>query len=182
MHFWVKSVYGLHQATKDWYRTHDTIMVEFDSEINKSKSDPGFYHLVKTSVAGSVVPDFWFMVSLHVDDYAMAYSHEAYYASWIVFFGIKFKLSELGDVSNLLGMKILRTPTTISISQSAFIESLGHTYGVTGDKNILTPMSQGVHLTKYTGVLDPGIPYRELNGALLWPARKTHPEIMWGVV
>ena len=30
--------------------------------------------------------------------------------------------------------------------------------------------------------MDPGIPYRELNGALLWPARKTHPEIMWCVV
>ena len=43
-------------------------------------------------------------------------------------------------------------------------------------------MVPGVHFAKYTGILDPNIPYRELNGALLWPARKTHPEIMFAVV
>ena len=102
----------MHQATKDWYKTQDKRMMEFNSEITRSKSDPGFYYLVKTS-KGCDYLDFWFMVSLHIDDYAVAYSHEDFYKRWILFLNVTFKLSELGDVSNLLGLKILRTPSTI---------------------------------------------------------------------
>ena len=47
-----KSVYGLHQAAKDWYKTQDRRMSEFDKRIQKSKSDPGVYYLVKTSAGG----------------------------------------------------------------------------------------------------------------------------------
>jgi hypothetical protein len=171
-----KAIYGLHQATYNWNRTQHAKMVEFDKNIIQSKSDPCFYALVKPE------SDFYFFVSLHVDDYAIGYSHEDYYARWVLSFRQHFGMVELGDVSHLLGMRILRTPTTLSIDHVAYIERLAFTFGVSGEKSVATPMLAHLHLKPNPGGSEPGIPFRELNGSLLWPARKTHPEILWSVV
>ena len=185
-----KAVYGLKQATKKWYDTQHVQMLAFDSQISRSKSDPGFYYLVtaggkRVSSLDSAVscsPDFWFLVNLHVDDYAVAYSHEEYYARWVLHMSSHFAITELGDVSKLLGMRVQRTPTTLVIDHFMYIGMLGHTYGVCPDTAVSTPMRHGLKLTHLPGGPDPNFPFRELNGSMMYAVRKTHPEALWPVV
>ena len=172
-----KSLYGLKQAAMDWYKLQDSFLLNFDSRIKRSTVDAALYVIW--------TPDLKFLVSVHVDDYAVACSDMVYYEKFKKAFGTAFEIKEIGNLEFILQMKVSRTPNSISISQQLYIEDLADQYGLVDAKPKHTPFPanfkyDSVDFTKSNP--EEWFPFRNLIGALFWLARKSRPDIFWYVV
>jgi hypothetical protein len=76
-------------------------------------------------------------------------------------------MKDLGDVHNFLGLQITRTDTTLTITQTRYLLSLLHKFGLASVKPVATPIASGTTLTATNSTLlsDP-MPFRQLVGSL----------------
>jgi len=76
-------------------------------------------------------------------------------------------MKDLGDVHNFLGLQITRTDTTLTITQTRYLLSLLHKFGLAGVKPAATPIASGTTLTATNNTLlyDP-MPFCQLVGSL----------------
>jgi hypothetical protein len=101
------------------------------------------------------------MITLYVDDIPAACNETAWLASIKAKLGERFKIKDLGDLSQLLGMHITRdrSARTISLDQSKCLRDILAKYGMTNAKPPSLPMDPGflvglAHMTSpfFTGV------------------------------
>jgi hypothetical protein len=71
----LKSLYGIKQASRDWYLLQDEVIKAFDPELKRSKTDSCIYM--------KVTEDCIFIVSVHVDDYGKGYNNQKYFDDFI---------------------------------------------------------------------------------------------------
>lgn len=94
----------------------------------------------------------------------------------------KFALKNLGEASYCLGIEIIGTRESISLSQSGYIRSLLVKFGMTDCKEANTPLTRGFKPTMEDCVEnDEPVPYRELVGSLMYLALGTRPDIAHAV-
>ena len=76
-------------------------------------------------------------------------------------------MKDLGDVHHLLGLQITRTGITLTITQTRYLLSLLHKFGLVGAKPVATPIASGTNLSATNGTLlsDP-MPFHQLVGSL----------------
>ena len=112
----LKSLYGLKQAARDWYLLQDKIIREFDPELKKSLTDACIYH--------KITKDCIFIISVHVDDYAIGYNNKKYYEDFLNHYRkhVKFTTSEQFDY--ILQMKLEWSENTVTLSQNRQIQTL----------------------------------------------------------
>lgn len=79
-----------------------------------------------------------------------------------------FNVKCLGPITDCLGMKIVhnKDKSTLSLSQSQYVENLLARFGVTDAKAVATPIALNAKLEKAT-VNDSEYPYQQLIGGLL---------------
>ena len=171
----LKSLYGLKQASHDWYELQESFILAYDKRFKKSDVDPCVYIIV--------TDDLIVIIDTHVDDYIVATNSDVWYSAFFKAFGERFEVKDLGVVSHLLQMAIEWAPDgkSLTISQSRNINALAEKHGLVGCKTIQTPMEKGLSLEP-SAVCDASLPYRELLGSLLWVARCTRPDIMYAVI
>ena len=167
-----KSLYGLKQAGRDWYDTQDDFIRSHDSRFVRSTVDPCLYYIMAAGL--SVV------LLVHVDDYVVASTSQAYYLEFNRAFDARFGTNNMGRLSNILQIGVTWGEQSVSMSQERQIVELAKQYGVDRSAPVLTPMESSIQLAPATQVAG-HLPYRSLLGSLLWIMRSTRPDIAFSV-
>lgn len=137
--------------------------MSFDPELECSVADSCFNHKVADS--------FQFYLLVHVEDYACGCSHPKHFEARLKYFRVDpesdsfLDVKMLGDVTNLLQVRIIRTQSTLCLDQERRISQLAAEYGVQDCKLTLTPMEPRYKLYKSSNTPLVSIPLRQLVGS-----------------
>jgi hypothetical protein len=124
------------------------------------------------------------IIALYVDDIPAACKDATWLASFKAQLGVRFKIRDLGDLSQLLGMHITRNRSarTISLDQFNYLRDILAKYGMTNSKPSSPPMDPGflaglAHMTPppLSGVAKDVYP--SLMGSLWYAAVCTCPDV-----
>ena len=175
-----KSLYGLKQAGRKWYETLSRTLANLGFCV--STADPGVF-LAKPS--GHTL-----ILAIHVDDCVFTGSSPDLISEYKSKFHACHALTDLGPIHWLLGIKISRdrSARTISLSQTAYINSIISRFGLSDAKAYSTPMVPGVLHSRTDCPSDPAeqarmkkTPYREAIGSLMYASVATRPDITYSV-
>ncbi|KAK8948501.1 hypothetical protein KSP39_PZI005632 [Platanthera zijinensis] len=175
-----KSIYGLKQASRQWYRKFDQVISAFGFKENVV--DQCIYHKVK---AGR----FIFLV-LYVDDILLASSDMGLLQETKAFLSKNFEMKDLGEASFVMGIQIHRDRSRgiLGLSQKAYIDKVLNKYGMKGCSPGETPISKGDKLSllqcpkndlQVEQMKD--IPYASAVGSLMYAQVCTRPDIAFVV-
>ena len=176
----LKTLYGLKQGAKNWYDALCKALV--DLGFQRAEADHGIF-FKRTGV--DII-----ILAVHVDDCALTGSSRKLIDEFKVQMNKTYKISDLGAIHWLLGIKVTRDlPNhTISLSQHAYIDSIILRYNFTDLKPSAIPMDPCAPLLKSqspTKLADiarmKNIPYREAVGSLMYAAMGTRPDIAFAV-
>ena len=119
------------------------------------------------------------IVASHVDDCMVTGSLKELVCNFKAEMGTRFKITDLGPISWLLGMKVTRDRDrqTLSISQEPYIEAILAKYNFVDAKPVSIPMDPNVQLSTNqspTSTADIAamklVPYRSALGSLMYLA------------
>jgi hypothetical protein len=175
-----KALYGLKQGGRKWYDTLCRSLAELG--FRKAETDRTvFFH--------NQGPDI-VILAIHVDDCTITGSSVKLQTEMKARIGAKFQLTDLGPISWLLGIQVIRERTshTISLSQQSYITSILRRFNLADSKPLAAPMDPNIILSKTqcpTNAADIArmqkVPYREAVGSLMWAAVGTRPDIAFAV-
>ena len=164
-----KALYGLKQAGKEWCDDLSGTLKEMG--FYRSLADPCVYC---KSISGTLV-----IIVVHVDDLFIKYDTPAQLAAVIQGLQKHYKLSDLGEVKNALGIDFTRNNDTIVMSQSGYTKTVLERFGFEAAHPSHIPSTDSSSIGKPTG-----LEKFELNaivGALLWLSLNTRPDISYAV-
>ena len=128
-----KLLYGLKQASRDWFDLQENFILKYDSRFHKNAAEPCLYSIVEGA--------FEVHILVYVDDYVVAYSPAAksWFKKFVQDFGGPFKVTNMGEPSNLLQMGITYSTDrqgqrTIALSQKKHIMKAVERFGLTDSK------------------------------------------------
>jgi hypothetical protein len=150
--------YGLKQSPREFKMLLRAWLV--DHGWQQCVSDPCIYIFH----AGHVFA----MIALYVDDIPVACNDGTWLTSFKAQLGARFKIKDLGDLSQFLGMHITRdrSARTISLDQSKYMRDILAKYGMTESKPLSLPMEYGPMLPRRPRAHDFYPPYRGGQGRL----------------
>ena len=130
-----KSMYGLKQAFRQWYRKFHQAVISFDFKMNSV--DDCVYH----KFSGS---KYIFLV-LFVDDILLVTNDMDLLIKTKKFLSNKFEMKDLGKASFVLGIQILRdrSRSILELSEKNYIEKVLKMYGMGGCKSGNSLMAKG---------------------------------------
>ena len=166
-----KSLYGLRQASRQWFSKLSTTIISHG--FTQSKSDYSMF----TRVHNDVI----IVILMYVDDILVASNNHEAVLEFKQFLHDQFRLKDLGPLKYFLGLEVARSFTGISVCQRKYVlEPLAET-GQLVAKPIKSPMEQHTKLSNYHGelLIDPS-QYRRLVGKLLY-LTLTRPDIAYSV-
>ena len=129
-----KSIYGLKQASRQWYYKFHNVIISFGFEANLVDE------CIYLKFCGS---KFVFLV-LYVDDILLASNDINMLHETKKFLMNNFEMKDLGDASFVLGIEILRNRTQgmLGLSQRNYIEKVMKRYGMQDSKPGHTPVAK----------------------------------------
>ncbi|RVW88887.1 Retrovirus-related Pol polyprotein from transposon TNT 1-94 [Vitis vinifera] len=173
-----KSIYGLKQASRQWYFKFHQIIVSYGFEANLM--DECVYH----KFSGS---KYIFLV-LYVDDILLATNDISILHDTKRFLSKHFEMKDLGDASFVLGIQIHRDRSRgiLGLSQRTYIDKVLQRYGMQNSKPGDTPVAKG---DKFNLNQCPKnslesqemqkIPYASAVGSLMYAQVCTRPDIAY---
>ena len=169
-----KSLYGLKQSPRNWYRLLSSFILTLG--WTATVSDPCLFYRV--SVTNRLMLLFVF-----VDDMQGFYEagDSAEWADTRRALFERFETKDLGDSKWMLGMRITRDRTAkqIQLTQELYITKALERYGLSQCRSARTPMASGNALQEGPDVPVALLPYQELIGVLLYAAISTRPDIAY---
>jgi hypothetical protein len=167
-----KSIYGLKQASHNWNKVIDTWLQQYG--LKATQSDPCVY--VKEDPRNENT----MMVLLWVDDLILGGNSKTALSKFKKDIGDRFKIKDLGSLTWILGMEVLRdrVTRTIELRQSSHIDQMLIKFGMNQCKPVATPIEGDLHRLKE------GLPdhtYMSMVGSLLYTAIVTRPDIAFAV-
>ena len=155
----LKSLYGLKQASRQWFAKLSSTII--DHGFVQSKSD----YLVFTRVKGSSI----IIILVYVDDILIASNDMDAVNSFKQFLDSKFKLKDLGTLKYFLGLEVARTTKGIYLCQRKYTLDLLANTGLLASKPASIHMKQSVKFSSSIGEPVTNISqYRRLIGKLLY--------------
>ena len=173
-----KSIYGLKQASRQWYYKFHQVIILFGFEMNMV--DDCIYHKFSGSKHIYLV--------LYVDDILLATNDIGMLHETKRFLSKKFEMKDLGDASFVLGILIHRDRSqgTLGLSQKSYIEKILKRFGMHDCKPGDTPVAKG---DKFSLSQCPKnnfeiqemqkIPYASAIGSLMYAQVCTRPDIAY---
>lgn len=168
-----KAMYGLKQASRVWNISVKNVLDK--AGLMQSNFEPCIYYKIFNV-------ECILIVALYVDDFLVFSNSDQMKSSIIEALSSHFKIKNLGQVRQFLGMNIIydKVKNTISIDQKHYILELLKKFGLLESKSIATPMEKGLKLIPNKGSM-PNLPYQQLIGSLMYLTVHTRPDISFSV-
>ncbi|KAL9274273.1 Retrovirus-related Pol polyprotein from transposon TNT 1-94-like protein [Drosera capensis] len=130
-----KSIYGLKQASRQWYHKFHQVILSYGFEMNVVNDC--VYH----KFSGS---KFIFLV-LYVDDILLATNDMCILHETKKFLSSNFEMKDLGEASFVLGIQIHRERSRgiLGLSQKSYIDKVLERFGMQNSKPGNTPVAKG---------------------------------------
>lgn len=167
-----KSLYGLKQASRQWYLKFSTTLMNLG--FQKSHSD----HTLFTRKDNNI----FIAVLVYVDDIVIASNSDHAISQLTTDLARAFKLRDLGPLKYFLGLEIARSKNGISVCQRKYTLELLEDTGLLGCRPSTIPMEPSLKLTQHGDepVLEDAEGYRRLVGKLMY-LTITRPDITYAV-
>ena len=175
-----KSIYGLKQASRQWYKKFDSVISKFG--FTENLVDECIY-------LKSVGNQFIFLV-LYVDDILLASSNLKLLKDTKSFLSSNFDMKDLGEASYVLGIEIKRdrAQKLLGLSQQNYITKVLKRFSMEKCSSGEVPMSKGDKLTKGQSPQNEAEkeimktkPYARLVGSLMYAQVCTRPDLAFAV-
>lgn len=170
-----KAIYGLKQGSRSWNDKIDSFLLQLG--YKKSMYEPCVY--LKTERNQKTV------VCLYVDDFFIFSNNKQQTDFLKRRLGETFKIKDLGEVRNCLGMQVTvdKRLGVINLNQGHYVDQLLERFKMTDCKIANTPMEMSLDLNKKSnGSSDSEqIPYQQLIGSLMYLSVLTRPDISFAV-
>ncbi|CAM8908070.1 unnamed protein product [Rhodiola kirilowii] len=155
----VKSIYGLKQASRQWFAKFSASLVEFG--FKPSLNDYSLFTLMQGS-------DFLILL-VYVDDVIITGNSETLMAAVKQFIHEKFRIKDLGHLKYFLGLEVARSTDGIILNQRKYALELLEEHKLTDCKPAKTPMKPKHTLSlSTTPLLADSLHYRRLVGKLIY--------------
>lgn len=167
----LKSLYGLKQASRQWYERLSNLLLYLSSK--QAHSDHSlFTHITPTSYTALLI---------YVDDIVLVGDSTTEIIKVKQILDSTFGIKDLGTLNFFLGIEVAHSSHGISLCQRQDCLNLLHDTGTLGCKPVSTPMEPGSHLYQDDGPLHHDVQsYRRLVGRLLY-LTTTRPDITFAV-
>lgn len=176
-----KSLYGLKQASKAWYTKLNDAIVEFG--LRRSNWDPCVYF--KRDSNGKLI-----IVAVYVDDLLIFSNDNAMRRQLKQQLSTKFRMKDLGEVSSVLGLNVVRDRKrgTLSIDQHNYIDGMLKRFNMQESNPVTSPLD---HNAKLSMEMCPkndaerkqmeNVPYRQAVGCIAHLAQVSRPDIAYAL-
>ncbi|KAG8478240.1 hypothetical protein CXB51_028177 [Gossypium anomalum] len=176
-----KSLYGLKQSPRQWYKRFDSFMTSHD--FKRSSLDSCVYF--KKNNDGSFV-----YLLLYVDDMLIAAKYKGEIRKVKAQLSEEFEMKDLGPAKKILGMEILRDrkASKLYLSQKGYIEKVLCRFNMQSAKPVSTPLAAHFRLSS---ALSPQsddeieymshVPYSSAVGSLMYAMVCSRPDLSYAV-
>ena len=134
-----KSLYGLKQASRQWYSKFSTTILKYG--FKQSKSD--------YSLFTKKVDQIFIALLVYVDDILIASNDVQAVEDLKTSLNHDFKLKDLGNLKYFLGLEVARSEKGISLCQRKYALGVLKDAGMTGCKPSKISMEQNLKLSKH---------------------------------
>ncbi|GJS02338.1 retrovirus-related pol polyprotein from transposon TNT 1-94 [Tanacetum coccineum] len=176
-----KSLYGLKQSPRQWYRRFDEYMLS--NEFKRNNYDSCVHYK-------SYAPGEYIYLLLYVDDMLIACKSKAEIGSTKTLLKREFDMKELKEAKQILGMEIIkdRSRKILRVSQSGYVSKILNNFRIDNRKSVQMPL--GGHfklLLKDFLIRDcdvermSKVPYANAVGSLMYLMVCTRPDIAYAV-
>nr|GEV59234.1 hypothetical protein [Tanacetum cinerariifolium] len=166
-----KALYGLHQASRAWYETMSTYLL--DNGFHKGKID-------KTLFIRRHKDDI-LLVQVYVDDIIFGSTKKDLCNAFEKMMHEKFQMSSMGELTFFLGLQVKQKEDGIFISRDKYVDEILKKYGFSEVKNSSTPIETQKPLLKDEDDKEVDVHmYRSMIGSLMY-LTSSRPDIMFAV-
>lgn len=167
-----KAVYGLKQSARAWYTRVEDCLLKL--EFKRSNYEPCLF--IKND------HDVKIYIALFVDDFFVFYNCQNTYEELINELVAKFKIKDLGQIKQCLGMHVNVYKDSITVDQKQFIETILKKFNMLDCSHSDTPMEINLKLEKdVNNKFAKNYPYQQSIGSLMYLSVLTRPDISYSV-
>lgn len=167
-----KSIYELKQSGRMWNQHVDRWLKE--QELAQSPVNPCLCIHKGNS---------FFSLAIYVDDIIIVTESQQHKKQFVTEMQKKFKITDMGQLSWILGTKATVTPTSINISQDKYINDVLKKYNMHECKSLSTPCVPPTSPTNDSDLLgeEQQREFKSLVGSLIYAAVITRPDISFAI-
>ena len=175
-----KSIYGLKQASRQWYIKFNTIITSFGFKEN----------IVDRCIYQKISGRKFILLVLYVDDILIAANDLCILRETKDFLSENFEMKDMGEASYVIGIEIFRKRSEgiIGLSQKAYINKILEKFNMSKCSPGVVPIQKG---DKFSLMQCPknelerkemeSIPYASVVGSLMYLQTCTRPDISFAV-
>ncbi|UYV70259.1 hypothetical protein LAZ67_7002299, partial [Cordylochernes scorpioides] len=169
---WKKSLYGLPQSGKCWNKKINEILYQLG--MIRTKCDPCVYKLQRG--------EEYAILGLYVDDLIIAGTSKEINDNLASEIEKYVTLTEKKDSEPFIGIEIKREEDGFYLSQTHYIDTILHRFGLEECNSVQTPGDQNQNLDEYldSKPVDKTV-YQEMIGSLMYLSTGTRPDISFNV-
>ncbi|KAI3825040.1 hypothetical protein L1987_06515 [Smallanthus sonchifolius] len=168
----IKSLYGLKQAPKQWHQKFDEVIQSNGFYLNQA--DKCVYSIFDSSGK-------WVIICLYVVDMLIFGTDQALVDETKSLLSSKFDMKDLGEADVILGIRIKRSNTNISLTQSHYIEKVLRKFNHWDCSSVSTPIDSNIKLLPNKGNSVSQLQYAKVIGSLMYAMISTRPDIAYAV-
>ncbi|RVX00023.1 Retrovirus-related Pol polyprotein from transposon TNT 1-94 [Vitis vinifera] len=175
-----KSLYGLKQSPRQWYKRFDKYML--DIGFNRSSHDGCVYF--------KLTDDSMVYLLLYVDDMLVACKEKRHLEQVKEMLKAEFEMKDLGSAKRILGMEIERdrSKRVLRLSQNSYISKVLSRFEMNNVKTVSTPLGQHFRLsitqapeTHEEKRFMERIPYASMVGSVMYTMVCSRPDLAYAV-
>nr|GEY39871.1 copia LTR rider [Tanacetum cinerariifolium] len=176
-----KSLYGLKQSPRQWYKRFDEYMLS--NGFKRISYDSCVYYK-------SYAPCGYIYLLLYVDDMLIACKSKAEIGSTKSLLKKEFDMKELEEAKKILGMDIIRDRSRkiLRVSQSGYVSKILNNFRIDNEKSVKMPLGGHFKLPLKDCPIKDGdvermskVPYANAVGSLMYLMVYTRPDIAYAV-
>jgi hypothetical protein len=168
-----RPLYGIKQAPRQW-----------SLHLTNTLQRLGFKQLISDSCLYSLISESSrTIVAVYVDDIIIASNNEEVEAFIIKSLMSKYNMKDLGKLSHILGMRVTRTDTTLTIDIANYISGVLKRFGMETSNPKPTPSAPGTVFSKDDEPTEEEakdmqkVPYQAAVGCLIYASISARPDI-----
>lgn len=169
-----KAVYGLKQSSRAWNEKVDEVLLKIG--YRKSLLEPCLY-IHKSN-------NLFTIIALYVDDFFVFSNDPVEVNSLESYLGQNFKIKNLGEAKQCLGVRIIRDYRNnfITLDQECYIDEILKKFNMLDCNSVSSPLDCNFDFEETKNeTCDIKLPFQQLIGNLMYLAVLTRPDIAYAV-